>query len=115
MKKSRCALWARKCGISTSGIQKNSIQTPSKICFRHKSIHNSDAIYNTLEGKNVIIYLHIQEFTYGMHKIVRRCNLEEEEGRRTRKEVIFVSAIAAAVTHEVVMITLKNIERNFTV
>ena len=40
---------------------------------------------------------------------------EEEEEGRTRKEVIFVSAIAAAVTHEVVMITLRSIERNLTV
>jgi hypothetical protein len=45
-----------------------------------------------------------------MHKTVRRCNLEEEV--RTRKEVIFVSAIAAAAaTHELVMITVKSIER----
>lgn len=43
-----------------------------------------------------------------MHKTVRRCNLEEV---RTRKEVIFVSAIAAAVTHELVMIAVKSIER----
>lgn len=51
-----------------------------------------------------------------MHKTVRRSNLEEEEEEgRTRKKVIFVSAIAAAVTHEVVMITVKSIERNFTV
>jgi hypothetical protein len=41
--------------------------------------HNFDAIYNTMGGKNVTIHLQIQELTYGMHKIVRRCNLEEEE------------------------------------
>jgi len=94
---------------------KNSIQTPSKICFRHKSIHNFDVTYNTLGGKNVTIHLQIQELTYGMHKIVKRCNLEEEEEEELdKKEVIFVSATAAAATHEVVMITVKIIERNLT-
>jgi hypothetical protein len=46
-----------------------------------------------------------------MHKIVRRCNLEEG---RIRKDVIFVSATAAAATHEVV-ITVRSIEKNLTV
>ena len=43
---------------------------------------------------------------------------EDEEEGRIRKEAIFRSAIAAAAaaaTHEVVMITMRSIERNLTV
>jgi hypothetical protein len=105
-----------QCIISKFAIQK----TPYKLQAKYASDTNLFKIlmqYITHWGeKNVIIHVHIQKLTYGMHKTVRRFNLEEEEEEgRTRREVTFVSAIAAAATHVVVRITVKSIERNLTV